>query len=158
MALFCLFFLIYIGLVAILFWQLRSLLKTGLGDVSNIVSSGIILFVLILVYRFPIGMVRPEDFEDPPIFVAIREGAANCSTQILFKSNQRFEKKSMCFAVERSYGTYAIHGDSISLFFDTDTTYAKVEISETGETLKYHRMAADSLPFEMKIYRNELNH
>ncbi len=69
--------------------------------------------VLSLSFFYPGGLINFDGFERESIFIAQREGAANCMTTLKLRDDKTFIERNVCFGVTETTGTYSIKGDTI---------------------------------------------
>jgi len=153
---------IWVVLGFVLLLKIGGILIDRFKNKRQIVSSSVIGIVLLLTFLYPNGIVRPENFEDPPVMIAQREGVANCSTTIVLKDDLRFKETSACFGVDRSEGSYQINGDTVKLQFDNESnfgsteTFAIIELNpDTSKSwigsLIYYRNYGDTIPLTLNL-------
>ena len=126
-----------------------------------------ITLVLLLTYWKPRGIINFENWEGKDLLVADREGAANCTTTLRLKSNNKISVKMVCFGISKIFGTYIVRNDTI--FFsnlskgrhDFNYQFALVRKIETqnkkivGELVLYENIM-DKGPNSLWIIKNEL--
>ena len=124
--------------------------------------------VLLLTYWKPNGVIDFENWEGKDLLVADREGAANCTTTLKLKSNNKISVRIICFGISKISGTYAVKNDTI--FFsnlskgrhDFNYQFALIRKIETqnkkilGELVLFTDMT-DKHPDNLLITKNELN-
>lgn len=59
------------------------------------------------------GLIDFDRLAGKDLFVAKREGAANCQTILKLKDNNAFVERRVCFGISEIKGTYAVKGDTI---------------------------------------------
>lgn len=163
------FLLIYFfALVVVLLYQIVWTIKQKLKRIGQFITLGIMAVVLCLAYFWPDGIIDCRKDDGPFVFVAEREGAANCYTTLKLKPDNKFVEKSICFGISMVRGSYSVKGDSI-FFSDIQTgrdvneyyqfAVIKQSASENkkiiGE-LKRFMNYSDTLPHELWITKNEL--
>lgn len=163
-AILLMFVWVILGFVFIL--KLGGLLIDRFKKTRPIISTAIIGVILLLTFLYPFGLFRPENFKDPPIAVAQREGVANCSTTIVLKNKFRFKETSVCFGVKRAEGNYQINGDTLKFDFDdlsifgSDKAMAIIKLNtDSSKTwignLIYYRNSQDTVPLTMTLTKFE---
>ena len=135
---------------------------------QRLISISIVAVVLGLIYFRPYGIINFEKFQGNDLFIAAREGAANCNTTLKLKENNKFIEKSICFGVSEITGKYSIKGDSIffsdvQLGRDKNEYYQFAIIKQSASEnkkiigeLKRFMNYSDTLPHELWITKNEL--
>lgn len=126
---------------------------------------------LVLTVFFPSGVINFERFEGNSLLIAHYEGAANCTTTLKLKANNKFKIQSICFGVDEVKGEYEIKQDTI--FFknkkgDKDLkrfNWGIMQISDTIKHFEYQNILGlvtlyensdDKNGYEMYIFKNEL--
>lgn len=74
---------------------------------------GIMGFVLTTSFLFPNGLFHFGKHKEESLFIARREGAANCTTTLRFEADQTFSEMTVCFGTHVTKGDYNIVGDTI---------------------------------------------
>ena len=162
-------FLLYIFLAVALLYQVYWVINEKLHNRKRNVLVVVMGVALSLVFLWQDGIISFEKYEDKDLFIAEREGAANCYTTLKLKDNNRFIEKNICFGISEVTGKYSIKGDSIffsdvQLSRDKDEYYQFAVIKQSafenkkiiGE-LKRFMNYNDTLPHELWITKNELN-
>ena len=108
----------WLGLLAVLGWQLMISSRERFSDRSRIIANCVIAAVLLATFLFPHGVVDFEQFRSKAVLVAYREGVANCGTTLKLREDKTFSYRVVCFGVDESTGTYNLSADSIKLNFD----------------------------------------
>lgn len=88
-------------------------IKERLKNKPRLYLLTLLLIVLITIPLFPRGIVNFDKLEGEDLLVAYSEGAANCTTTLKIKNNNKFKIVSVCFGVEERKGTYQLKGDTI---------------------------------------------
>lgn len=68
---------------------------------------------LLLIIIKPNGLIDFDQFEGTDRIVAQAEGAANCTSRLKLKTNEKYILESICFGIEKSKGEYKIIKDTI---------------------------------------------
>ncbi|MDN5215787.1 hypothetical protein QQ020_27160 [Fulvivirgaceae bacterium BMA12] len=112
----------------------------------------------------PNGIISFDQFEGEDLFIAQREGAANCMTTFKLKPNNKFKERSVCFGVSETRGSYKILNDTI--FFSEsaprgDEEYYKFAILQKSKfrdeiALFRYRNRSDTIGHELWIMKNDL--
>jgi hypothetical protein len=104
---------VYILLAIVLLKQLVSGTKEKFADKKQLLVISFLTIVLTLTFLFPSGLIAFAKLEGKDLFVAQREGAANCMTEFKLKEDHKFVERSVCFGVTETKGDYALKGDTI---------------------------------------------
>lgn len=124
--------------------------------------------ILLLTYWKPKGIIDFENWEGKDLLIADREGAANCTTTLRLKSNNKISVKMVCFGISKISGTYTVQNDTI--FFsnlsegrhDFNYKFALIRKIETqnkkilGELVLFENIM-DKDPHSLLIIKNEIN-
>lgn len=81
----------------------------------NIITVALSL-VLAVAYFQPFGLLTADRFEGKDLFIAQREGSANCMTVLKLKENNTFFDQTVCFGIDRLKGNYRIERDTIYFY------------------------------------------
>jgi hypothetical protein len=93
--------------------QLNTTIRNKKYTFKKIFSLGFLAFVLIICFLYPGGFINYDKFESKNLIVAFGEGAANCTTIILFKEDNSFTERNICFGSSQVKGNYEIVNDTI---------------------------------------------
>jgi len=153
----------FLLVLLLLYLILNSFFKNLKPYKSNI-SIFILALVLLSSFIKPHGIIDFENIISPTIFIAEREGTANCKTYLYLKKDNTFTRKAVCFGVEKYFGKYTIEKDTIKFFFENNvpkeyqTPYAIVTLSKdkTYGKLDYFREGDKKNSIPMFISKNEL--
>mgnify|MGYP003615963902 CR=1 FL=1 len=166
---FILLILIYFGLGIALIRQLYLIIKEKFGNKLRLLTIGLLVFVLIITFLRPNGLINFDKLEGCDILVAEREGAANCMTTLKLKDDFTFRERNVCFGVTETKGKYHIKNDTI--YFDNvnigrhlDEYYSfgvvkPSKFSKDGKHFDFvrYKSLTDTLGHELWITKNELN-
>jgi hypothetical protein len=166
---FLLLMVVYLGLFIVLVLQITGLFKSKFSDIRKLVSCFILFFSLLLVAVFPGGVIDFEKImEGEDLFVATREGAANCMTYLKFKTGNRFIQRSVCFGVNETKGKYQLVNDTIKIEYDNNESanlkYAfgviqkdKIDLYDKLGVVQLFQSPSDTIPIEYTIIKNAFN-
>ena len=161
-------FLLYIFLAVAFLYQIYWVINEKLQNRKRNVLVVVMGVALSLVFLWQGGIINFEQYEDKDLFIAEREGAANCYTTLKLKANNKFVEKNICFGVSETSGKYLIKGDSI--FFSNiqlgrgENEYYQFAIIKQSNfqnkkvlgELKRFKNYSDTLPHELFITKNEI--
>lgn len=126
---------------------------------------GIMTIGLILIFIKPRGLINFDKLEGIDLFIAQREGVANCMTIFKIKPNNKFKERRVCFGVSEIRGNYEIRNDTI-FFSDVnvprgDKEYYKFAILQKSKyrdemVLFRYQNQNDTIGHELWITKNEL--
>jgi hypothetical protein len=106
---------VYLVLVVGLVGQFFFAIREKFTNRQRLLSIAFLTIVLTLTYLFPSGLVSFDRLDGKDLFIAQREGAANCMTTFKLKENNKFIERSVCFGVTETKGDYILKDDT--LFF-----------------------------------------
>lgn len=124
--------------------------------------------VLGLTFLYPGGLINFSRLERDSVFIAQREGAANCMTTLKLRDDKTFIERNVCLGVTETTGTYNIKGDTI--FFEKVSLgrykneyyrFAVIKNRETksekylGDLVRYKDIS-DTTGIVLWIIKNEL--
>ena len=163
---FLLLVIVYIELAIALIRQFYLAIKEGFNSKTRLFTIIFLIFVSILTYFKPLGLINFDRLEGYNILIAEREGVANCMTTLKLKDNYTFVEKEVCFGMTEIKGKYHIQNDTI--YFD------KVNIGRDGDefykfavvkslksnkddfSLIMYKNLTDTIGYELWITKNEL--
>ncbi len=158
--------------VCFLVLAILYLIEFGKGVRKNFSDSkqnwtiGIMTIALTLVFLNPNGLINFDKLlEGNDLFVARREGAANCMTTFKLKPNNKFKEQTVCFGISEVRGSYEIKNDTI-FFSEVNASRGTEEYYEFGvlKKSKYSDKIAlfrylnrnDTIGHELWITKNEI--
>ena len=156
----------FLLLIIFLFTQSFFAIKENFINKQRIVLIGTMTAVLVLSFCYPSGIINFERFESKSIFIAQREGVANCMTTLNLRINKTFIEKTVCFGVTETTGTYNLKGDTI--FFENISLgrhanhYYKLAVIKAGKgknhlgDLVRYRDYSDTTGMFLSIIKNDL--
>jgi hypothetical protein len=120
----------------------------------------VVLFLVIgfTIYK-PFGLVNFDKLEGENIFIAHREGAANCMITLKLKESGYFTQRTVCFGVDKISGKFTLKNDTLWFsevskekdFYKFGTFNEKIK-----NTIFLHNSKTDSLPLNMFVEINLL--
>ena len=126
---------------------------------------GTMAICLGLIFFKPNGIGNFDSLEGENLFVAQREGSANCMTTFKLKPNNKFKERNVCFGVSEARGNYEIRNDTI-FFFKVSVSRGDEEYYEFAvlqkskyrdeKTLFRYRNRSDTVGNELWITKNEV--
>lgn len=156
---------VFIGLFFVWAYHFIFMLFEKFSNRNRNIIVTIMTFCIGAIYLFPFGISHYFIEEDVSIFIAQREGAANCRTIFKLFSDNRFEEKNICFGSHLVKGEFYFKNDTIHF---TDINYgrgqqeyfqfATIQKSKYSErpALVRHKNIADVIGNELWIERNNL--
>jgi hypothetical protein len=108
-----LLFIVYLLLAFFLLTQLPAAIKEKFRNKQRVITIILLAIVLISAFIRPTGFINFENFIGNDLLVARREGAANCTTTLKLKDNNKFIEKGICFGMTEVKGFYELKGDTI---------------------------------------------
>jgi hypothetical protein len=107
---------VYASLVVALLWQIYLSVNEKFKQKDRFILIGVLATVLAVTYLNPSGLINFEKIEGTYVFIAVREGAANCMTTLNLKDDYTFTETASCFGVSIVKGTFRVASDTI--YFD----------------------------------------
>ncbi len=166
---FSLLILYFLVLTVILLGQAFFAVREKLRNKNRLILIGLMTVVLALSFLYPSGLINFDKLERDSIFIAQREGAANCMTTLKLRDDKTFIERNVCFGVTETTGTYNVKDDTI--FFHNVSLgrhesdlykFAIIKSRETksekylGDLVRY-KDHSDTTGIALWIIKNELN-
>lgn len=104
------FFLFLTGLF--LYQFIKSIREKFRTRQRNVLIICMILVLGLTVYK-PSGLIPFSELQGTDLFIAEREGAANCMTTLRLKNRGNFIEERICFGAGRVTGTYRWKNDTV---------------------------------------------
>lgn len=114
---------------------------------------GLMTCVLALAVFFPHGIVNFEKLESNIVFIAEREGAANCMITLKLRENKTFKSREVCFGIDETTGAYEIKGDTV--FFKSNSWGTKENIFYEFGVLDPAKSAKERYPDRLTLFRDK---
>lgn len=158
----------FLVLLVLLIGQIFKSYSEKFKERKRLVLIGVMTFILTTSFLFPQGIINFSQFESESLFIAQREGTANCMTTLKLKANNKFIERNVCFGITEITGDYRISGDTIYFenvslgrleneFYD----YAIIQQESTGNNdlgdLIRFENKSDTIGVALWIKKNELN-
>ena len=121
-------------LVGLFIQQLAVAFKEKFTGKRRLLSLLLQLLILLSVCFVPTGIIDFDRLSGKDVFVAEREGAANCLTTLKLKDNGIFIQRQVCFGINEIKGNYIIKNDTI--FFINITHNREVDSFYSYAVLK----------------------
>lgn len=161
-------FLTFIGLLIILPLQVFAFIVEQAKGKQRLIAIFLIAIVLITTCFYPNGMINFEKLGANNALVAIREGSANCTSNLKLKDDNKFSLRTYCFGIDESTGSYHLQHDTI--FFSQVSTgrrehefyqFALIKPSVFRDSSKYSdiilfKNKSDTVGYIMLITTNDL--
>ncbi len=154
----------YLALTIVFFRQAYLLIREKFHNRQRVLTSTILILVLVSTTIYPNGIFN---FEGNAVFVAQREGVANCMTTLKLEENGKFSETSVCFGATKITGRYTVKQDTI--FFEDISSgrisedfykYAVINpgINESSVFIGYldYYNSANSKVNTLRIVKNDL--
>ncbi|TSD66560.1 hypothetical protein FFF34_003905 [Inquilinus sp. KBS0705] len=155
--------LCYVVIIIYLLGELFRLIRGRFKDRIRLYQTGVIIVLMILIGIRPLGIINFDKLEGKDLFIADREGAANCTITLKLKANSKFYINSVCFGVDKYWGTYQIVKDTIKFNFRTTNEnsfkYAVFKPAKSSKDVSYvtlYRLKNDKLPLALAVEKNDL--
>ena len=157
--------IVFLVLAIISLIQIGKGFKEKFSNRNRNWTIGIMVISLGLIFLKPSGIINFDRLEGEDLFIALREGAANCMTTFKLKPNNKFKERSVCFGVSEASGNYEIKNDTI-FFSDVSVPKGDEEYYEFGilkkskyrdeKALFRYRSRSDTIGNELWITKNEI--
>lgn len=157
--------IVFLVLAIICLIQIGKGFKEKFSNRKRNWTIGIMAISLGLIFLKPNGIINFDKLEGEDLFIAQREGAANCMTTFKLKPNNKFKERSVCFGVSEARGNYKIKNDTI-FFSDVSVPRGNEEYYEFGilkkskyrdeKALFRYRSRSDTIGNELWITKNEI--
>lgn len=112
-------FIFYIFLLFVMVQQVYLLVKERFRDWQRIVGACFLLFVILITYFKPTGLIDFYRVSATEVLVARSGGTADCMTLLRLTSDNRFVEQNRCFGNTEIRGRYERSGDTL-FFMDVD--------------------------------------
>jgi hypothetical protein len=157
----------FLILAVVLLYQLVLLCIERFKSRSRIIVTGVLALVIGLTALRPRGIIPYNLLEGDDLFVAFREGSANCTSTLKLKEDHCFTHHSICFGVAEAKGAYAIKGDTVFFLnmFEHSREHQQYafgvysapspESSGHGGILLYKKIG-DEMPLLLYVQQNNL--
>lgn len=157
--------ILFLVLAIICLIQIIKGFQDNFSNRSRNWTIGIMMISLVLIFLKPGGFLNFGRLEGEDLFVAQREGAANCMTTFILKPNNKFKERNVCFGISETQGNYEIKNDTI-FFSDVNGSRGDEEYYEFAilKKSKYrderalfrYRSKSDTIGRELWITKNEI--
>ncbi len=155
-------FLSFVILAIILIFQIIKMIRNKFSSKITIINCIILTTVLTVTALYPLGIVDFRKFEGIDLILAQYEGAANCTTTLKIKKENRFIQRRICFGIDEYYGNYRIDGDTIKLHYDEKSSFGSkyayglikldsIKNDKNYGLILYYRDSVDNDPLPMRI-------
>lgn len=142
---FLLLLYMFLGFALAIFWFVDTIKSFKEWSISKNKAIAQFTFLLLmgLPFIFPSGIIQWEKYNSPVKWMAIREGAANCTISFILRENSTFDRRDVCFGTEFTQGKYTQKGDT--LFLSYPIKEAKASDTLIVHFKKKNRMEAQLL-------------
>lgn len=159
---------VYVGFVIALICQIYLATAEKFRYKHRLFLVGLLTTVLALTYYRPNGIINFDRFHGRDLFIAKREGSANCMTTLKLKDDYTFREINVCFGVTEVKGSFHLQNDTI--YFDNDILdrhssefykFAVIKPSKYSTDGKHlgltrYKSLTDTVGHELFIIKNEL--
>jgi hypothetical protein len=160
----------YIFLAGLLVGQMFFLIRERFADKQRLLVVGLLSTVLLLTILRPNGPIDFDELEGKDVFIAQREGSANCMITFKLKEGNKFLERNVCFGVTEIRGDYKLKGDTI-IFSNVELARnekkyfqfaiirdADDKCNDTSGDLVRYNDQSDTTGQTLWIIRNDLTH
>ena len=140
----------------ILIWKVLKhsyfIFKEKFQDKQRIYAILITVFIVIITGLFPYGIIPYQKLEQNYLVVVSLESAANCTTTLYFKNNNKFIEKTVCFGMFEYTGEYTMKGDTIfPITIKDNSIFERFKFGIiSGDYLLLYKNENDAVPYPMK--------
>jgi hypothetical protein len=105
--------IVMMTLVGLFISHLVMLIKERFRNRQRVIVAAVLFVVVCTTFLKPTGLIDFDRLADKDLFIAMREGAANCQSVLKLKDNNTFVARELCWGISEIKGAYAIKGDTI---------------------------------------------
>ncbi len=158
---FIILFLIFIILTGVLVFQIFEGFTERFRSTKRNIIITVMSFSLGLIVYEPFGIIDFEKFEGEDLFIAQREGVANCTTILKLKKDGNFTERTVCFGIDKSKGKYILKGDTLKFISSDYYKFGLIKLIASPQKnmfgdLILFRSLNDSTPQILFITKNNL--
>ena len=103
----------FITLAGLLLSHLVKLIIEKFRNRQRVIVAAVLFVVVLSAFLKPKGIIDFDRLSGNDLFIAMREGAANCQTVLKLKDNNTFVEMDLCWGIREIKGSYSIKGDTI---------------------------------------------
>lgn len=93
--------------------HLVMLIKERFRNRQRIIVASVLLVTVSSTFLKPGGLIDFDRLAGKDLFIAMREGAADCQTVLKLKDNNTFVERDLCWGISEIKGSYVIKGDTV---------------------------------------------
>ncbi|MCS3871272.1 hypothetical protein J3D55_004188 [Chryseobacterium ginsenosidimutans] len=151
---FIIYFLLFIEFIRQLYISVRDKFREKKRNILLI----FMLSCLALIAAKPKGLINFESLlEGEDKIFAQAEGAANCTTTLKLKKDEKFIYESVCFGIDRIKGEYTIKNDTVYFNSRKAFEYKFGVIDKDKNLIKLFRNKSDAKFYGIPILKSSKN-
>lgn len=105
--------IVFMTLAGLFLSHLIMLIKERFRNRQRLIVAAVLLVAVSTSLLWPMGLIDYDQLAGKDLFIAMREGAADCQTILKLKDNNTFVQRHLCFGTSEIKGTYTVKGDTI---------------------------------------------
>jgi hypothetical protein len=105
--------IVFMTLAGLFISHLVMLMKERFRNRQRVIVAAALFVVVSTTLFKPNGLIDFDRLAGKDLFIAMREGAANCQTILKLKDNNTFIERDLCFGISEIKGNYSIKSDTI---------------------------------------------
>lgn len=105
--------IVFMTLAGLFLSHLVMLIKERFRNRQRLIVAATLFVAVSTSFLKPTGLIDFDRLAGKDLFIAMREGAADCQTILKLKDNNTFVERNLCFGISEIKGTYSVKGDSI---------------------------------------------
>lgn len=108
-----LLFIVFMTLAGLFVSHLVMLIKERFRNRQRLIVAAVLFVAVSTTILKPAGLIDFDRLTGKDLFIAMREGSANCQSILKLKDNNTFVERDLCFGISEIKGNYSIKGDTI---------------------------------------------
>ena len=105
--------IVFMALAGVFLSHLVMLIKERFRNRHRLIVAAVLFVAVSTTWLKPTGLIDFDRFTGKDLFIAMREGSANCLTILKLKDNNTFVERRLCFGILEVKGNYTVKGDTI---------------------------------------------
>lgn len=105
--------IVWMTLAGLFFSHLVMLIIEKFRNRHRLIVAAALFVAVSTSFLKPTGLIDFDRLSGKDLFIAMREGAANCQTILKLKDNNTFVERNVCWNISEIKGSYTIKGDTV---------------------------------------------
>lgn len=105
--------IVWMTLAGLFFSHLVMLIVEKFRNRQRLIVAAVLFVAVSTSFLKPAGLIDFDRLTGKDLFIATREGAANCQTILKLKDNNTFVERNVCWNISEIKGSYTIKGDTV---------------------------------------------